>query len=45
MMEESCHDPMRLFEFTNCCQPWNVEITIVLFLLLQKMLMKQENRE
>ena len=45
MTEELCHDPIRLFEFPNCCQPWNVEITIVSFLLLQKMLMKQENRQ
>ena len=45
MMEELRHDPIRLFEFPNCCQRWNVEITIVSFLLLQKMLMKQENRQ
>ena len=28
MTEEVCHDPMRLFEFPNYCQRWNVEITI-----------------
>ena len=35
---------MLLFELPNYCQRWNAEITIV-SLLLQKMLMKQENRQ
>ena len=36
IMEELCHDPMPLFDFPNCCQRWNVEITIGIIAFAKK---------